>query len=230
MKNIKNLAIGLILLIAISCGGNKDSEEMVLEPQKAVLVYPAENEECEGGIVVSDTEAVLEFKWQKAENADSYLLKVESLNTGVVKEFTANTNFKEVNLLRGVPYSWSVVSLKKGSQITATSSLWEFYMAAEGVENYIPFPAKLLNPTNEEIIVTSSVTIEWSGNDVDNDIKEYELYLDTNSNPTTKHATTNLQTVENISLITGTTYYWKVVTKDLAGNSSNSQVYSFTLE
>ena len=56
MKNsriLRRIQVLLGFLIITSCGGNKDSgekEEVILDPTKAVLVYPDNNEESDSQI------------------------------------------------------------------------------------------------------------------------------------------------------------------------------------
>ncbi|RKR14317.1 hypothetical protein CLV91_0392 [Maribacter vaceletii] len=233
MKNIRilrRIQVLLGFLIITSCGGNKDSgekEEVILDPTKAVLVYPDNNEECTGGTAISDTESKLNFDWNKADNTSSYTLFVKNLDANSVEEFNASSDAVEVTLERGVPYSWYVVSKSNKTTVSATSETWKFYLAGLGTQNYAPFPADLTNPENETEVTTLSIDLEWIGSDVDNDIKEYDVYLDTNANPTTKVGTTATANIEGYALKASKTYYWKVVTHDLNGNTSTSQVYSF---
>ena len=75
--------------------------------------------------------------------------------------------------------------------------------------------------------VDISKTLEWTGNDIDTDIEEYEVYLSTTNPPTTLKGTTTTTTINNLSLESATVYYWSVVTKDSFGNQSTSPVFEF---
>ncbi len=225
------LSIIFGLLALVSCGGGGNSgggEEEIFSPTEAVLVFPDNNEECTSGVVVSNTQAKVNFDWNKSDHTNSYTLFVKNLITNTTEEFNASNDNLEVTINRGTPYSWYVVSKSNNTTTTAQSDTWKFYLAGEGIENYAPFPAELKKPTNGASISATSVTIEWTGGDVDNDIKEYDVYLDTNASPTTKLATTPNAILENQSVDLNTTYYWKVVTYDDNGNTSTSQIYSFT--
>ena len=76
MKKLRSISLGLLLVSIIACS-KKDTDEIVLEPQKSTLIYPSNNENCEGGTAVSDEQASLNFWWNKAEHADSYVLKLD---------------------------------------------------------------------------------------------------------------------------------------------------------
>ncbi|GAB1855366.1 hypothetical protein MHTCC0001_02000 [Flavobacteriaceae bacterium MHTCC 0001] len=232
MRTIRYTYIIALVLGAslISCGGSDGGGEEVQNPEKSILTFPNNNEECTAGVVTSNSSAKLTFEWEKAAHATSYTLFVKDLLADSTDEYAASTNTLEVTLDRGTPYSWYVVSKSNKTSATATSDTWKFYLAGIGVENYAPFPADLKSPSNGASITGTTVTIEWEGGDVDNDIQEYEVYLDTSASPSTKLSTTTDKKLENQSVSAGTTYYWKVVTIDGYGNTSTSQVYSFTTD
>ncbi|NNL01905.1 MAG: hypothetical protein HKP39_06485, partial [Eudoraea sp.] len=76
--------------------------------------------------------------------------------------------------------------------------------------------------------INSEIELEWSGADVDNDIVGYEIFLDTVSPPQVLLASP-AATVSSIKVntIPNTVYYWKVITRDVEGNTSDSGIYSF---
>jgi len=69
-------------------------------------------------------------------------------------------------------------------------------------------------------------TIQWQGNDVDNDIKEYEILLDTNTPPMASNGIEGSDISEKVlsGLSAGTKYYWQIVTTDEFGNSTKSEI------
>jgi len=234
LKSISKVVLLFSLfLIVFSCGGSDSPDPdpvpppVVKDPEKALLVSPKNNQECADGTVISDTESKISFDWGVAKNTTSYTLSVKNLDTDNVKNYNTNTDKYDLNLERGVPYSWYVVSKSSNTTNTATSDTWKFYLAGNGTVNYAPFPAELVSPLNEETITGMSVSLEWKGSDVDGDIKEYDVYLDKNVNPTTKVDTVVSQKLENQTVEAGASYYWKVVTRDEIGNTSISQVFSF---
>lgn len=226
IKSIKNIFIVLFSITLVSCGGG-DGEDGpdVITLGKAVLILPLNNTECNQGNVISEQESKVYFEWNTAENADSYNIKIKNLNDDTVKSLiSSNTNI-ETALLRGVPYSWSVTAKSNGAADT-TSDTWKFYNAGDGVQNYAPFPADLVSPKMGSS-VDISTTLEWTGNDIDTDIEEYEVYLSTTNPPTTLKGTTTTNTMNNLSLESAKVYYWSVVTKDSFGNQSTSPVFEF---
>lgn len=233
-KHLGNVFTIISFALILSCGGGGSDPEPVpvpiLNPEQALLVFPDNNSECTTGVEVSETESKITFDWQKAANTTSYKLIVKNLETNNTAEYAAVTDKFEVTISRGAPYSWYVVSNSNKTETTATSETWKFYVAGKGVENYVPFPAELTSPANAASLSTTSVTLEWTGSDVDYDIKEYDVYLDTTANPTTKVATVTNSKIENQVVVSGNTYYWKIVTKDEFGNASISKTFSFSVD
>jgi hypothetical protein len=235
MKNSNKIYCALLVLslIITACGGGSDADPdptppPILNPEKASLVFPNNNEECTGGTIVSNTQAKINFDWNVSANTKSYTLYLKNLDTDATQEFNATTDKHEITIERGVPYSWYVVSKSDKTTNTATSDTWKFYLAGVGTENYAPFPAELKIPANAVVVAGATVTLEWIGSDIDNDIKEYDVCLGTNANPTTKVSTVTAQKLENQAVSAATAYYWKIVTHDTKGNSSTSRVFSFT--
>ncbi|WP_136480299.1 hypothetical protein [Cognatitamlana onchidii] len=202
----------------------------VTPPSAATLVFPEENSECTEGSNLTSTESTVLFNWNDADNTDSYQIFVKNLETQTTSNYSSNTSEKSITLLRGTPYSWYVVS-KNSSNTTANSSIWKFYNAGEAVSAHAPFPADIINPIYDQTFPASTtlVTIEWTAEDIDNDIKEYTILLGTTPTPETEEATTG-NTSLSISVVAGNTYYWRVITKDEKNNSSESQIFKFNIK
>jgi phosphatidylserine/phosphatidylglycerophosphate/cardiolipin synthase-like enzyme len=109
------------------------------------------------------------------------------------------------------------------------------------VENvdFVPLPPdapKNPVPATGSTGVGTTVTLKWFGGPW---AHLYDLYLDTNPNPTTlvagnlaetssKTATSTFSYALPIALQAGTTYYWKVVGKTMALQAKSSPVWTFT--
>ncbi len=222
-------------LVLFNCGGSDsggdDDGGKILAPTASTLISPLNHEECNQGNVVSETESNVKFDWSGSDNTNSYTLVLTNLNTNTSQESITSDKSITIKILRGVPYSWYVISKSKKTVETATSETWNFYNAGEGVSNYAPFPAEVLSPSSGAIISGNTVSIKWKGSDIDNDISAYDVYLDT-ANPPSKLQQADVTTEElsNISISANTTYYWRVVSKDEANNTSKSQIFEFTTE
>jgi hypothetical protein len=136
------------------------------------------------------------------------------------------TTSRRIDLLKGTPYSWYVVS-RNASGETVTSGTWKFYNAGVPVSNHPPFPADLVSPAMSSTITDATVILKWDGSDIDNDIVNHKVYMDSNTNPTTLVGTVTVESIENLPVTPGGTYYWKIVTTDGGGNATTSPVYQF---
>ena len=224
--------ISVLMVTLTACPGGKDDPkpDETGEPGSVNLVFPENNTECTEGVVINDTESTVIFQWQAAQNVDSYEVNLTNLETGSAGTANSDTNELGIVLDRGVPYEWFVISKKNGSNEAPKSATWRFYNQGPGVENYAPFPAEAVNPTSGQTVTTpGTISLEWRGSDVDNDIVEYEVLFGTDANPTAILGTTAQTTIE-ATIASGQTYYWRVITKDGAGNTSQSEVFEFQVQ
>lgn len=231
--NLKILSLLALSLVFTGCpGGNDDGLDPTnpSEAGSATLVFPENNKECTEGVIQSDLKSVVTFQWEEAVNTDSYEVSYRNLETGNSQTVNSNTNEAAITLDRGAPYEWFVVSKKTGSDLSPKSATWRFYNQGPGVENYAPFPAVAVNPTRGQTVTSAgSLMLEWEGNDVDNDIEEYELLFGTDANPVSILGTTAQTSIE-VSVTSGQTYYWRVFTKDAQGSISQSEIFDFVVQ
>ncbi|SDX29860.1 hypothetical protein SAMN05444411_104146 [Lutibacter oricola] len=228
LKKIVPIVVFTIVLTACGGGGGDDEPEVpeVKAPEAAILKSPLKNEECNQGNIISDTESDVVFKWNAANNTTGYKVVLKNLNSNKTVETSTTGTQLTLTLLRGVAYSWNVVSVATGTTKTATSETWKLFNAGLPVENYAPFPAEVVSPPMGGL-TNSTVTLEWNGSDADNDIESYDVYLSTDNPPTTLYQNTTTSKIENITLNSDEIYFWKVVTKDSHGNNSESQIFDF---
>jgi len=229
MRSIFKITLAVLAIATLtSCPGSKDDVPSGgVVPGSVSLVFPENNSECTEGQSLNTEESGITFRWQAGTNADSYEVNVRNLEANDAGVFNATTNEASISLLKNTPYEWFVVSKNSGSDQTATSAKWRFYNAGEGVLNYAPFPAEVVSPTRgQSVNSTGSITLQWEGNDVDNDITEYEVFFGTDANPTAILGTTAQSSLE-ATISSGQTYYWRVTTKDGSGNTSQSAIFDF---
>jgi hypothetical protein len=202
----------------------------VPDPVAATLVFPDNNTECNEGVVLNDTQSSVAFQWNASANTDSYEVTIRNLDTNTSATTNTTTNEAVITLLRGVPYEWFVVSKASGTTVTATSDKWKFYNQGPGVENYAPFPAEVVSPLRGSSIASSgTIALEWAGSDVDNDITEYEILFGTDAMPSTSLGTTSDTTLD-ATIVSGEIYYWRVITMDSQGNTSQSEIFDFRVD
>lgn len=230
---MKRLLFPIICFTVLSCGkgGGSAPQPAINPPAKATLSLPAQNEACTTGTIISATESTVSFTWQTAANTDSYELTVKNLNTNAVINRTTSSTAADVILARNTPYSWFVTSKSTKTTTTAQSDTWKFYNSGPGVVAYAPFPAEILSPTMNQAVTASGgkITLDWNGSDVDNDITTYDIYLGTTTTPAVLQSNVTASILTNVSVSSGTSYYWKVVTKDSKGNTSDSGLYRFSV-
>jgi len=234
MKIVKITTTLLLMILLTACPGSNDDgpgiEIPLGDPGSATLVFPENNSECTEGVTVNDLQSTITFQWQASQNTDSYEVNVKDLNTGDTQKTDATTNEIDITLNSNTPYEWFVVSRKAGSNTAPESAKWKFYNAGAGVVNYAPFPADAENPKRgETIAAATSVTLEWQGNDVDNDIAQFEVLFGTTAEPSANLGST-AQSTMNVDVVSGQTYYWRIITKDNADNTSESEIFDFKVQ
>ena len=227
----------LLLVVLTACGGgsdepggsNPDPDPVIPAPSASTLVFPDNNSECTTGELVSDSRSRVLFQWTASENTDTYEVNLLNLSTSSSSKIISNTNSVNITLDRGTPYEWFVVSLANGTIETASSTTWRFYNEGPGIANYAPFPAVVVAPARGATIDSSgTVSLDWEGNDVDDDLVEFEVYFGTDAAAGTLVDTITASTLDvNVTSGQGIVYYWKIISRDAAGNTSESDIFQF---
>jgi hypothetical protein len=227
---MRNLLI-LICLIALFDGCRPDNTEPAPAPEAAILNFPAKDQPCTQGAPISAIESAVTFQWAAAANADSYVLNLKNLLNGTIATQTTATNQLTINLTVNTPYSWSVVSRSSLTDVIAKSETWKFYNSGPGVVSYAPFPADVVNPIIGEQVaaVNGKINLVWSGGDVDNDITSYDVYFGTTTAPALYKAGLTLNALNDLAVAPATTFYWKIITHDARGNTSDSGIFQFSI-
>lgn len=216
----------LFLIILTTSCGKKDKAPA---PGKATLIFPEQNAACTSGTVISDTQSSIVFSWNTSTNTDNYQVNIKNLLTQDVVTQVINTNQLKVTLKRNTPYSWSVKSISGKSKDTTQSDTWKFYNAGPGSTSYPPFPAAITSPVfGADVSATGGkINIKWTGADPDSDITGYDVYFGNNANPPVLKSNVTEMSLNDISVTSGTVYYWKIVTHDSQGNTSDSGIFQF---
>lgn len=223
----KIFSILILSYVIISCG--KGKETITPPPTAAILNSPINNEACNTGVIVSDTESKITFNWQAGSNVDTYLLTVTNLlNKEQITQSVSSTS-AEITLKRNTPYSWLVTSKSNKNTSTADSEKWKFYNAGLANSTYAPYPAEIISPKLGQTVTATNgkITLEWKGADADNDIKNYDIYLGTTKTPSLIKGEHVGNTLTEVAVNVTSTYYWKVITRDSKGNTSDSGLIEF---
>ncbi|NAY92632.1 hypothetical protein GTQ34_11950 [Muricauda sp. JGD-17] len=217
----------LTLLLLASCGGNDDPPPA---PGGASLVFPEENSECTTGTSVNENLSQVTFEWSASTNTDSYTLSAVNLDTNVPQTISTAATSASLSIAKGTPFSWSVTSRNSKSEQVASSETWLFYNAGTQT-SYAPFPAQLVSPISGSTVqkdIANEVLLRWSGADVDNDIDAFQIFFSDQNPPQTEAGSTSASVMElAVSVTSNTVYYWRVITTDSQGNTSDSGVFEF---
>jgi hypothetical protein len=225
---MKKISLIFALLLVFNCSKDSDDGPTTPPAPSAVsLTFPDNNQECNQGVEVNVNQSSVTFTWDASANTDSYDVVLKNLDAGTTTTHSSTTNQLAITIDKGTPYSWSVISKSTTSTETAQSDTWKFYNAGAPVTSHAPFPADLVGPNmGANFTGVTSQTLSWLGVDIDNDIVSFDVYFGTVSPPTNLQTNTNSQTLD-VTVAGGNTYYWRIVTKDGEGNTSQSEIFEF---
>lgn len=223
MRLLSFIFLGMMLL----SGCKKDPPN---PPGKAVLTEPAKNSECTPVQSSSGNSSLVRFRWQPGDYSESYEVVVRNLSTGNTIDRVAEGSAITIPLEKGTPYSWFVISKNTRTNETATSATWLFYNPGSQTD-HVPFPAEIIAPEPGATVfkdINNQIELRWSATDIDNDIESYNIYLSTENPPNTLIASTGFdETSQKVGVSSDTVYYWRVVTTDALGNTSDTGVLDF---
>ena len=220
----------ICLGVLFSCSGDNDSDLTTSTENKPptipVKIYPLDNTLC--------VDNAVKFEWHKSADPDNnsvnYRLEVSETDSfsSVVYSETSTGSSKIIVLPKGKIYHWRVKSVDSKEAESNFTSVSQFITEGEGTTNNLPFLPVLTYPVINTEIEDLNVTLSWTAHDVDMDELIFDVYLDTNSNPTTKvseNLTTTNYTANNLTA--DTTYYMKVIVKDSKGGITIGQIWNF---
>ena len=225
MRALIFIALTLGTLFLTGCKKNDPSP-----PAAAVLTEPDNNTECTPIQSSSDDTNLVRFSWLESSHTDIYGLTVENLNTGDIVETDLADITVTIPLEKGTPYSWSVTSENNQTSDIATSATWLFYSPGAQTD-HVPFPAAIVTPKSGATVfkdINNEITLQWSGVDIDGDIESYTVYF-SNENPPNEliASLSSNETAQKVGVISERVYYWRVVTTDALGNTSDTGIIDF---
>ncbi len=223
MKLFYLLLAGTIFL----AGCKKDLPE---PPGMAWLEEPVKNSECTPVQSSDGIINVVRFAWKPADHTEIYELRVTDLTTNTVRTISTTKTTETLPLPIGTAFSWTVISKNSQTTLNVPSATWLFFNPGSQTQ-HAPFPAEILSPKMGSTVfkdIDNEIELQWSGADIDNDIEGYKIYFETETPPKVLIASpgTN-ETSRKVSVVSGTVYYWKVITTDSEGNLSDTGVLDF---
>jgi len=222
----KYFALLVLSLLVWTC----KKKESPKPPNAALLTFPLQNSECNTGVELNATTSRVEFTWLAAEHTDTYELRVTNTTSNITQTVSTSGLLANLPLEKGAPYSWLVLSRNEETEDIATSATWQFYNAGFDI-TYAPFPAQVIHPESGSRVIkdiNNEVELEWFGADVDGDIVSYEVYFENVSPPGELVASPSVSVQRiKVAVQANTTYYWKVLSIDGEGNTSDSGIFTF---
>jgi hypothetical protein len=235
----KELLILSVILILMGCGKGGSNNPAptssvgittIPAPVKAVLTFPLQNAVCTTGTIVSDSLSTITFTWNASDNTDNYDFYLKNLLTSTISIKNTTQTQLDVTLPRNTPFSWYIISKSTKTTTTAQSDVWKFYNAGLGTITYAPFPAQITAPAFGQNVAAGNINLTWTGSSVNpNTIVNYDVYFGTTTTPPIYKGAISDSFVNGISVSSKTTYYWRVVTRDFNGNTSDSGLYQFSV-
>lgn len=139
------------------------------------------------------------------------------------------TNVPVASLAASTTYYWRVVAK---NEIGSATGCTEYSFTTANAPASAPNCATPNLPANGATAVAydSVINLTWTAPSGGAVVDSYDVYLDTNPNPTTLLAnkTTTSHSIPAMTLAGNTTYYWKVVPKNDTGSATGCTVFSFT--
>jgi len=208
------------------------------------LVFPENNSVCTeakdltGNPGDTNRTYTISFRWTGVVN-DTYEISLENQADNTVR--TANITATNTNVILdvdqivpGANYTWTVTASKDGTTETAASNEQSFTAAGIAEISFVPQAATPNSPRQNASLpsTTTMVTLDWTVNDDDNDIAEFEVYFGEDNPPTTlvETITDPMITTKQVTVTSNKLYFWRIVTRDDAGNESNSPVFRFAIQ
>jgi hypothetical protein len=233
MKYLLNLVLIVTALIT-GCGGGESEgpeEPAKIIPDVALLTFPEQNAICISGTGSSAIQNTVTFKWTAAKNAERYDVSVKNLVSGISTIHSSVQPELAITISRGTPFSWFVIS-KSSDGSTTNSAVWKFYNSNEGSLSSPPFPVDEMTPSLGRVVTPENgkIKLSWKGSDPDNDIVNYEIYFSATANPALLKGTHTTDNLPDVAVAAKTKYFWKIVTRDAKGNTSESETLQFTTD
>lgn len=215
-----------LFLILQSCGVDSDVLGYADDEKSIMLIFPENDSECTEGIIVSDSQSELVFRWEDEFNNSPYTVHLTNLLSSQTELILSDTAEVAIILDRSVAYSWYVTG-----KTNSSSEVWNFYNEGPGLESSIPYPASAISPVSGASISQTSTTVNliWKSEDPDNDIISYDLYFEEAKDPALYGTDLTDTRFNDIPVEANKTYYWKIITKDSIGNESTSEVFNFSV-
>lgn len=222
LKYFTGLALVFVFLNSCDKSTPAETEKQIDKPvpTKATGTLPANGEPCSEfePIPNDDTKVSILFKWNTAQNAVNYELKV-LLGNGQAATTTVGAQEATVTLHRGKTYTWTVTS--KNESGSTVSDTYSFTTPGLSEGNYAPYAAEI---STEFEPVAQLLTVNWTATDEDGDSLIYDVIITENETVILEETDLLNKSITGIGYIDDANYTIMVVSKDGTGNFSVSEV------
>lgn len=189
-------------------------------PDAPVYISPANNT-----LNISTTPLL---QWQESTDADGdkpvydvYLWE-NATASSLIAANLAMPSFQINTPLKGnTNYFWKIVARDAGGK-EATGAIWKFTTL-----NNVPAPAVLSTPVHQATGTDHNITLTWQkALDAEGDSVYYEVWYGAGAMPDRMQVTGNNNLL--LTLAANTVYNWKIVSVDIHGGRSESEIRTFT--
>lgn len=209
-----------------SCGKEDEPENM--QPSIPAKIFPLNNTLC--------IDNAINFQWNASQDPEgdalSYRVQIsDNVNfiTVIENVTVSNETSTVITLEKGLSFYWRVKAIDVNNAESEYSEVSQFLTEGDPESNHLPFIPELISPVMATTISGTSTTLSWKSSDLDGDPLNFDVYLDTNTDPTTKVSENQtLTTFEATNLVANTTYYFKIVVKDDKGGATIGSVWNFS--
>ena len=156
---------------------------------------------------------------------DVYFEKNDTTPDVLVSDDQIATSYQPGTLDMESDYYWQIIAHDEYG-LTVSGPIWHFTTRGNSPPNAPSNPSPMNGATNVPI----NPTLTWTCTDPDGDKMYYDVYFDAeNPNPTTQVSINQTgKTYQPSQLEYNTTYYWKIVTEDIFGATTEGPIWSFT--
>ncbi len=226
----KYLYLILVVNSLIACGESGDDPESISvvenrTPSVPVLMAPVDNLLCIDNTVTFNWESSLDLDGDTINYTIQIAKDIQFLQMVHNASIQKTTTVFALDI--GKAYYWRVKATDSKNDSSSFSSTFQFYTEGIASENHQPFSPDLVSPELSSVVQTTTATLEWTANDVDNDTLVYDIFFGTDNPPLQKLSANQSETILNVEVASSKVYYWKVVVKDSKGAQSIGQVWNF---
>jgi hypothetical protein len=150
----------------------------------------------------------LTLSWTLANSSEdiTYDLFFENMTSPIAQDIRTNSYKLDKALKGNTMYSWRVMAKSNGD--TILSPIWSFRTV-----NSRPV-INIISPDDNVINVKNSITLSWTGSDVDNDNLTYKILLGNSVSELRIVGNTSSNTYTLSDLQAGRDYYWSIEISD----------------